>query len=240
MQLQWLPREEQGLDSSCLPRFLLPPWNSGSMNTWKKREAFSKNACVPNRSMSSCTQRQGCLIHCLGHTCRGDKKQNISFKISEHSQQRNLPVYPHTLLWVVKTEIMALIHLFFWSVTPRSLQPLSHPRKGMLWRSGFSMTHRNFLHVCFGSWAKLNLLWYPCLDNSTSKQSSYCFHLTMFFIVSGCWNNTAKKLTSHALTMVAPDHTEIHDLRHSKGPKPQLSHVSINPQHLSGTHTCSC
>lgn len=41
-------------------------------------------------------------------------------------------------------------------------------------------------------------------------------------------------MTFYALTMVAPDRT--HDLRRSKGPKPWLPKVSINPQHLSGTH----
>lgn len=35
--------------------------------------------------------------------------------------------------------------------------------------------------------------------------------------------------------MIAPDRT--HDLRHSEGPEPWLPNVSINPRHLSGTHT---
>ena len=89
-QLQRLPREEQGLDSSCLPSLLLLPWNSGSINTGR-REATSKNARVPSRRMSSCTQRKAWLIHHVCQTCPGNEKQDkISFKVSQHSQQRNL------------------------------------------------------------------------------------------------------------------------------------------------------
>lgn len=61
----------------------------------------------------------------------------------------------------------------------------------------------------------------------------------MFFIVSGCWNNTAKKLTSCALTMVAPDRTRQYMISGTaRGPSLGfLTCQSILGTHQTLTHT---
>lgn len=72
--------QERSKDSSCLPSLLLPPWNSTSINIWE-REASSDYVHVPNRHMSSCTQRKAFFLYITNITHALGTKSKTKFPL---------------------------------------------------------------------------------------------------------------------------------------------------------------